>query len=98
MELFDVMRTTFSCRQFTDDDVPDAALYEMFENARFAPSGGNRQGNFVIVVRDPRARVCFESACGGPRWRRSASRPSRRISGASTRRLRVMKTGSNGLA
>lgn len=52
MELFDVMRTTFSCRQFTDDDVPDAALYEMFENARFAPSGGNRQGNFVIVVRD----------------------------------------------
>ena len=52
MDLFDVMRTTFSCRQFTDDDVPDAALYEMFENARFAPSGGNRQGNFVIVVRD----------------------------------------------
>lgn len=52
MELFDVMRTTFSCRQFTDDDVPDSALYEMFENARFAPSGGNRQGNFVIVVRD----------------------------------------------
>lgn len=52
MDLFDVMRTTFSCRQFTDDDVPDSALYEMFENARFAPSGGNRQGNFVIVVRD----------------------------------------------
>lgn len=52
MELFDVMRTTFACRTFTDDDVPDSALYEMFENARFAPSGGNRQGNFVIVVRD----------------------------------------------
>ena len=39
MDLFDVMRTTFSCRQFTDDDVPDSALYEMFENARFARHG-----------------------------------------------------------
>jgi nitroreductase len=52
MDLYDVMRTTFACRQFTDDDVPDAALARMFDNARFAPSGGNRQGNFVIVVRD----------------------------------------------
>ena len=53
MELYDVMRTTFACRAFTDEDVPDAAIHEMIENARFAPSGGNRQGNFVIVVRDP---------------------------------------------
>jgi nitroreductase len=52
MDLYDVMRTTFACRTFTDDDVPNDVLARMFENARFAPSGGNRQGNFVIVVRD----------------------------------------------
>lgn len=52
MDLYDVMRTTFACREFTDDPVPDAVLARIFENARFAPSGGNRQGNFVIVVRD----------------------------------------------
>jgi nitroreductase len=52
MDLYDVMRTTFACRTFTDDDVPNDVLARIFENARFAPSGGNRQGNFVIVVRD----------------------------------------------
>lgn len=52
MDLYDVMRTTFACRDFTDEDVPDDVLARIFDNARFAPSGGNRQGNFVIVVRD----------------------------------------------
>ena len=52
MDLYDVMRTTFSARQFTDAPLPDEVLTRVFENARFAPSGGNRQGNHVIVVRD----------------------------------------------
>ncbi|MEC9347876.1 MAG: nitroreductase family protein [Pseudomonadota bacterium] len=57
MELYDVMRTTFACRDFTDDPVSDETLYGIFENARFAPSGGNRQGNKVIVVRDPATKA-----------------------------------------
>lgn len=52
MELFEVMRTTFAARDYTGDDLPDDVLYEILDNARFAPSGGNRQGNRVIVVRD----------------------------------------------
>ncbi len=56
MELFEVMRTTFAARDFTGEELPDAVLYEMLENARFAPSGGNRQGNRVIVVRDAASR------------------------------------------
>ena len=56
MELYDVMRTTFSARDYTGDPLPDEVLYEILENARFAPSGGNRQGNRVIVVRDPDPR------------------------------------------
>ena len=56
MELFDVMRTTFSAREFTDDPLPNEVLAEIFENARFAPSGGNRQGGRVIVVRDADTR------------------------------------------
>ncbi|MGH7885235.1 MAG: nitroreductase family protein [Thermodesulfobacteriota bacterium] len=51
MELYDVMRTAFSAREFTDDPVPDELLYRILDNARFAPSGGNRQGWKVIVVR-----------------------------------------------
>ncbi len=56
MELYDVMRTTFAARDFTDDPVPDAVLEKILDNARFAPSGGNRQGWRVIVIRDPATR------------------------------------------
>lgn len=56
MELYDVMRTTFACREWTDEPVNDATLYRMLDNARFAPTGGNRQGQHVIVVRDKEIR------------------------------------------
>jgi len=56
MELYDVMRTTFAARDFTDEPVPDAVIYRILEQARFAPSGGNRQPWRVIVVRDPATR------------------------------------------
>ncbi|MFP6747643.1 MAG: nitroreductase family protein [Alphaproteobacteria bacterium] len=56
MELNDVMRTTFSARDYTGEEVPDELIYDWIENARFAPSGGNRQGNRVILVRDQTAR------------------------------------------
>ena len=52
MELYDVMRTTFAAREFTDDPLPDEVLGRIFDNARFAPSGGNRQGAHIVVVRD----------------------------------------------
>ena len=56
MELNEVMRTAFSAREFTGEPLPDAVLHDILEHARFAPSGGNRQGNRVIVVRDPQTR------------------------------------------
>jgi nitroreductase len=56
MELNDVMRTTFAARDYTGEPISDAVLYDILDNARFAPSGGNRQGNKVIVVRDPATR------------------------------------------
>jgi nitroreductase len=52
MDLRTVMRTTPSTRAFTSDPVPDAVLYEILDDARFAPNGGNRQGWHVIIVRD----------------------------------------------
>jgi nitroreductase len=56
MELYEVMRTTFAAREFTDDPLPDATLLKILDNARFAPSGGNRQGAHVIVIRDRNTR------------------------------------------
>jgi nitroreductase len=46
------MRTTFGCRTFTEDPLPDEDLVAILDAARFAPSGGNRQGWRVIVVRE----------------------------------------------
>src|SRR5688500_18957697 len=56
MELYDVMRTTAAVREFTDDPLPDDVLRTILDNARFAPSGGNRQGTQVVVVRDRATR------------------------------------------
>jgi nitroreductase len=56
MELYDVMRTTGAVREYTGEALPDEILERILDNARFAPSGGNRQGNHVIVVRDPQMR------------------------------------------
>jgi nitroreductase len=56
MELYDAMRTTGAIRRFTDDPLPDDVLERILDNARFAPTGGNRQGVRVIVVRDPATR------------------------------------------
>ena len=56
MDLREVMRTTFAARDFTPEPVPDEVLHRILDHARFAPSGGNRQGWHVIVVRDQAKR------------------------------------------
>jgi nitroreductase len=56
MDLYDVMRTTAAVREFTDDPLPDDVLHTILDNARFAPSGGNRQGTRIVIVRDTATR------------------------------------------
>jgi nitroreductase len=70
MELYDVMRTTFAVREFTDDPLPDSVLYRILDTARFAPSGGNRQGTHVTAVRDAavRARLAELTVPGAQRY------------------------------
>ncbi len=56
MHLEQAMRTTASIRAFRPDPVPDAVLHRILDQARFAGSGGNRQGWRVIVVKDLEVR------------------------------------------
>jgi nitroreductase len=56
MELYDVMRTTAAIREFTDDPLPDDVLERILDHARFAPSGGNRQGAHIVLVTDQATR------------------------------------------
>jgi len=68
MELFEAMRCTPTSRRFTDEPVATETLEAALENARFAPSGGNRQGWRVVVVRDPELRAKLAELYL-PRWR-----------------------------
>jgi nitroreductase len=56
VELTDALRTTGAVREFTPEPVPDEVVARLLDTARFAPSGGNRQGWRVVVLRDPETR------------------------------------------
>lgn len=72
MELYDVMPTTFAARQFTGDPLPDEMLFKILDRARFAPSGGNRQGWRVLVVRERATREAL-AALTAPAAKRYAA-------------------------
>jgi nitroreductase len=55
-ELIETLRTTAAVRDFLPEPVPDDVLYRVLDTARFAPSGGNRQGWRVVVLKDPEKR------------------------------------------
>jgi nitroreductase len=57
VDLYEAMRCAPTSRRFKPDPVADEVLVRALENARFAPSGGNRQGWRVIVVTDQRLRT-----------------------------------------
>ena len=56
-ELYELMRCAPSTRRFTEEPVDPVVLRRALDQARFAPSGGNRQGWRVIVVSDPGLRT-----------------------------------------
>jgi nitroreductase len=57
MELIEALRTTGAVRSFTDEPVADETVLSILDTARFAPSGGNRQGWKVTVVDDRSIRA-----------------------------------------
>lgn len=59
MDLVEAMRHMPGCRDYDTEPVSDEVLYRVLDNARFAPSGGNRQGWKVIVIRDEAMRVAL---------------------------------------
>jgi nitroreductase len=65
-DLYAAMRCAPSTRWFTDDEVDHLVLERVFDSARFAPSGGNRQGWSVIVVTDAALRTRLRELYGPP--------------------------------
>jgi nitroreductase len=96
-DLYELMRCAPSTRYFTDDPVPRDVLARVLDTARFAPSGGNRQGWRVIVVTDQGLRTRLRELYEGP-WQAYTERTGVRalldsgdVSALSPSRLRTLR-------
>jgi nitroreductase len=56
VELIETLRSTGAVRDYVAEPVTDDVVQRILDAARFAPNGGNRQGWWVIVVKDPAIR------------------------------------------
>jgi nitroreductase len=68
MDLYEAMRCAPTSRRFEPKPVPRELLMRALDSARFAPSGGNRQGWRVVVVEDLERRTALRDLYL-PRWR-----------------------------
>ena len=66
MDISEVMRQTAATRHYEARDVENEVLYRVLDNARFAPSGGNRQGWRVVVVKNPDTRKAISDLYQDP--------------------------------
>jgi nitroreductase len=82
MDFRAVIETTGTCRFYRPDPIPDDVLARVLDAARFAPTGGNRQGVRFIVVRDAAKRRRLQELYL-PLWEQYVARVTSR-SGAPT--------------
>ncbi len=62
-----------SIRRFQSTEIPEEDLKQIFECARQAPSGGNRQPWRYIVVKDKSIKKELAEACNGQTWMADAA-------------------------
>lgn len=77
MDFRDVVETTSTCRFYRPDPVPDEVLRRVLDAARWAPTGGNRQGVRLLVVRDAGRRRELRDLYV-PLWEQYAGRATER--------------------
>jgi nitroreductase len=56
LDLVTTLRSTGAVRAFRPDAVADEVVFRVLDTARFAPSGGNRQGWHIVLVKDGAVR------------------------------------------
>lgn len=56
MDFREVIETTGACRFYLPDPIPTDVLARVVDGARWAPTGGNRQGVRFVLVRDAERR------------------------------------------
>jgi nitroreductase len=77
MDFRETIETTGTCRFFRTDPVPEDVLRRVLDAARFAPTGGNRQGVRFVVVRDAAKKKALRDLYV-PLWEQYAGRATAR--------------------
>jgi nitroreductase len=73
MDFRETVETTSTCRFYRSDPVPEDVLRRVLDATRWAPTGGNRQGVRLVVVRDAAKRRALADLYL-PLWEQYASR------------------------
>lgn len=73
MDFRETIETTGTCRFYRPDPIPDDVLRRVLDAARWAPTGGNRQGVRFVVVRDAAKRQALRDLYV-PLWEQYSSR------------------------
>ena len=77
MDFREVLETTGTCRFYRPDPIPDDVLRRELDGARWAPTGGNRQGVRLVVVRGATKRRTLRDLYL-PLWEQYAGRAQAR--------------------
>jgi nitroreductase len=64
MDVLEAIRTRRSIRKFRPKPIPNEKLKTILEAGRLAPSAGNRQPWFFVVVKDPERKKALAMAAG----------------------------------
>jgi len=68
MDLYEVIEKRRSIRRFKPEPIPAEDLKKILEAGRLAPSGGNRQPWYFIVVREPETRKALSIAANNQKF------------------------------
>lgn len=68
MDTLNCIQTRRSVRKYKAKDVPDDLLFEILDAARWAPSSGNVQNTFIIIVKDAAKRKALAKAALNQDW------------------------------
>ena len=73
MELNEILRRRYSCRDYNNKKVLDKDLFFILNNAVLAPNAGNLQSWRFIIVEDEDKKEEVTTACLQQRWMNKAS-------------------------
>lgn len=65
MDALEVIKRRRSIREFTDEPLDKETMTQILDAARWAPSGGNRQGWRFVVVTDPQVKEMIRKVSPG---------------------------------